>query len=550
MSSGNGSAAGCSWACSGGYYEKDGTCALTPLGEYSPARNNDKFDCNEIPTENAAYIIRGEKTVACHWKCVLGYIISDAVTDGSPSAKTCVQNNTLAGIESFLIFDIAYTPATLSASWPRRDLWCGNNSNTVYLRKALALNSDNNPLGFIFYERNNQDAHPRVNMSLLRNREWKIIERFRSIIAFKTGATDSSFDVTRDGSNLVLKAPKNTGTKWNGRKLRLLFQKTDFCYPGVADPQTFASSFAGGSSAYKAATLEISDCLAASAANHTLTIDGVDIDLGSSAFSTADIAAAIENTAFSGGTLYGTHPYTVTSTADNGSGVSTVTFTLNSPSSNPTQPLQIEVDDSSYTKVSCSDSSVTSSTSTPPAFSITSTDFTHNGVIPSEFSNNIDYMGAKQCNGQNNFPQLSWSNVPAGTQKFVLIVDDPDAASLNGSDAWVHLNLFDIPAATTSIAKITAQNHVATFPVALGTLGQNDWNRAAWGGPCPPNTGDATADTHSYRFKVYAISSASLSPVPTGALTRSEFETTYSGVILDSAEMIGKVATTESPPSS
>ena len=180
-------------------------------------------------------------------------------------------------------------------------------------------------------------------------------------------------------------------------------------------------------------------------------------------------------------------------------------------------------------------------------FSISSTNFNHNEVLPNDFSHNRGSAGSKQCNGKNDFPQLSWSNVPAGTKSFVLIVDDPDVPSSLGGGTWVHLNLFNIPLPTPQIPRIAATaSFVAAFPSSLGTLGKNSWDQTAWGGPCPPNTGDSAADTHSYHFKIYAMSSATTTlPIPLAPLTRAEFETTYSGSILGSAEMIGEFTTTE-----
>ena len=113
---------------------------------------------------------------------------------------------------------------------------------------------------------------------------------------------------------------------------------------------------------------------------------------------------------------------------------------------------------------------------------------------------------------------------------------------------WVHLNLFNIPSSTTEIPRITATSLVATFP--SGTLGKSDWDvghaTTTWGGPCPPNTSTPSADTHSYHFKIYAMSSATITlPNPLAPLTWTEFETAYSRSILGSAEMIGEFTTTE-----
>ena len=59
-----------------------------------------------------------------------------------------------------------------------------------------------------------------------------------------------------------------------------------------------------------------------------------------------------------------------------------------------------------------------------------------------------------------------------------------------------------------------------------------------WAGPCPP---DGTG-THTYYFKLYAVSENPLSPAPVSGMpaTRSEFESTYEDKILGSTEISGQ----------
>ena len=384
-SSGSGSATGCTWLCGAGDYKKDGGCEPTPLGEYSAAGNNDKLGCNEIPGD-AVYTRLGEDTENCRWECNQGYIISDN--------KVCVQDSTLAGIGSALTFGIDYTPATLrwfpwtnahrdvgrpdpDDDWPEEFnltiFSCSEVRKDVYLKEAIALNSDGTLSKFVFYRRGSH-KHPLVNTSLTIDEATKELADLingktgaTDLINGKTGATDSTFSAQGNGREMRefidFIAPQNTGAEWNGRKVSLIFgtdtNAPECKYSGDGDA-LISGTFSGGKSAYQVTTLEISECLAASATNSSITIDGVEIDLGSSALNTAGIGSAIANADFSGGTLYATHPYTVTSATDNTTGISTVSFTLSGSYTNPTQPLYIEVDDSSYTKVGCLDSSVPS----------------------------------------------------------------------------------------------------------------------------------------------------------------------------------------------
>jgi len=165
---------------------------------------------------------------------------------------------------------------------------------------------------------------------------------------------------------------------------------------------------------------------------------------------------------------------------------------------------------------------------TVPTFTLTSNSatggFNPGSAIPVEFKYNFN---AGQCTGNNNFPNLSWTNTPVGTNSFVLIVEDPTGGN------WVHLNLYNIPSTTSSISRIVAVTNVATFPASAGTLGTNDFGSNQWGGPCPPSgTG-----THTYYFKIYALNSSSIGAM--SKIKRAAFEATYSANILGSSQITG-----------
>ena len=161
----------------------------------------------------------------------------------------------------------------------------------------------------------------------------------------------------------------------------------------------------------------------------------------------------------------------------------------------------------------------------PSAFALSSSasegGFDPEGTIPDEFKYNI--VAGTQCTGMNHFPKLLWgNNPPAGTESFVLIVDDPD-----GGD-WVHLNLYDIPKSRTGIPRLLDSSPIdvhLTFYSDYGTAGMTSnlsspvawWGQAGWGGPCPPS------GTHTYYFKLYAMNVTSLGAVLNNT-TRSAFE--------------------------
>jgi phosphatidylethanolamine-binding protein (PEBP) family uncharacterized protein len=150
---------------------------------------------------------------------------------------------------------------------------------------------------------------------------------------------------------------------------------------------------------------------------------------------------------------------------------------------------------------------------------ITSSSFADGGVIPA------DYVGnrASECSGDNDFPNLAWSNLPWGTQYLAVLVEDES----NGD--FVHLNLVDVNPASGSLGKIDGVAGDVTFP--SGIEGTNGYATAGWSGPCDDS------GTHTYRFKVYAMSAAIGGAV--NNMTQATFESTYATTILGSASLTG-----------
>ena len=149
--------------------------------------------------------------------------------------------------------------------------------------------------------------------------------------------------------------------------------------------------------------------------------------------------------------------------------------------------------------------------------SVSSTAFTAGGAIPKRYT----------CEGDDVSPPLAWTGSPAGTQSFVLIVDDPDAPDPAAPKlTWVHWVLYDIPSTAASLAE-------AVKPSALppGTRqGRNDWERIGYGGPCPP------IGRHRYFHKLYALD-AVLGDL--GQATKAKLDAAMKGHVLAQAELVG-----------
>jgi Raf kinase inhibitor-like YbhB/YbcL family protein len=97
-------------------------------------------------------------------------------------------------------------------------------------------------------------------------------------------------------------------------------------------------------------------------------------------------------------------------------------------------------------------------------------------------------------------PPLAWSNVPSGAKSFALFCHDPDAPLVTpGAHGFVHWVLYDIPAATTSLAEGTKDH----------TSGANSFGKQGYGGPLPPEG----HGTHHYYFWLLALNAKpSLAP--------------------------------------
>jgi Raf kinase inhibitor-like YbhB/YbcL family protein len=117
-------------------------------------------------------------------------------------------------------------------------------------------------------------------------------------------------------------------------------------------------------------------------------------------------------------------------------------------------------------------------TDTNEELTLSSTAFGEGEDIPVRYS----------CDGEDKSPQLTWNNAPAGTQSFVLIMDDPDAPG----DVFTHWVLFNLPADARQLPEAVPAEEELDNGARHGI---NGFGNTHYGGPCPP-----PGPAHRYQF--------------------------------------------------
>ena len=149
--------------------------------------------------------------------------------------------------------------------------------------------------------------------------------------------------------------------------------------------------------------------------------------------------------------------------------------------------------------------------------------FKSGGNMPTEFT----------CDGLNASPGLTWTQPPAGTQSFALIMGDPDAAP----QASVHWVVYDVPASARQLSEAMPRRD----ELIDGTQqGLNDFGKLGYSGPCP-----APGKTARYFFKLYALDTKLRLKSQS---TKEDLERAMDGHILAQASLTGSYSRQPWPP--
>lgn len=175
-----------------------------------------------------------------------------------------------------------------------------------------------------------------------------------------------------------------------------------------------------------------------------------------------------------------------------------------------------------------SSSAVASTTVTASATNLTinSTSYTNGGVIPLR-------IAATAVGGSNLTPQLNISDVPNGTKRFAIIMDDETAPCQTGISACRHWGVFNLPVAKTAIAE--GENLLLQSGVVYGsnyTIGVGGTAGVGYAGP-------AATSQHTYKLTVYALTDNVTWVTAVPEYSRAKFELDFKAFIIGKATLTG-----------
>ncbi|HET8697604.1 MAG TPA: YbhB/YbcL family Raf kinase inhibitor-like protein [Gammaproteobacteria bacterium] len=161
----------------------------------------------------------------------------------------------------------------------------------------------------------------------------------------------------------------------------------------------------------------------------------------------------------------------------------------------------------------------------PPPLLMTTTAFEDGGVIPDKYTQAAGPMAVS--------PELKWSQVPPGTQSFVLLMHDPEPVLQKGSKMDItHWLAWNIPGTATGLKEGMPEGEQAD-----GTRQVSLRSNAYMGPGAPPGP------YHHYTFELYALDTKLDVPQGTpqqAAETRNAVVNAMDGHVLGKAVLVGR----------
>jgi Raf kinase inhibitor-like YbhB/YbcL family protein len=162
-------------------------------------------------------------------------------------------------------------------------------------------------------------------------------------------------------------------------------------------------------------------------------------------------------------------------------------------------------------------------------FQITSPSFKDGTVLDKKYVGNI--KSNPNCVGENVSPALSWSNPPADTKSFAIMVIDPEGRAPAGVAHWV---AYGIPASVTGFAEGEVSGASNKYVGGKSTM-----NLPNYMGPCTP----ANIGMHHYTFILMATDLEPTALAP--GMTREELTQALTGHVKGSTGIVGLFGRTE-----
>jgi Raf kinase inhibitor-like YbhB/YbcL family protein len=160
-----------------------------------------------------------------------------------------------------------------------------------------------------------------------------------------------------------------------------------------------------------------------------------------------------------------------------------------------------------------------------PPLLMTSSAWEDGGVIPDKYT---------QAGGPTSpSPELKWSQVPMGTQSFVLLLHDPEPVLAKGSKMDItHWLIWNIPGTSTGLAEGVAQGELPDGSRQVSLRGNGYMGPGAPAGPY-----------HHYTFELYALDTKLEVPQGTpqqAADTRNAVVNAMDGHVLGKAVLVAR----------